>query len=180
MLCDFISDADARRRRDQLVKVFPYSRHRLFAAYSLDRVTLSSQVTNLMHDIQDKDPLTQKGHCQRDKRHSSISFIHLNQIQRQRGMQEELSAVIRIGLYSEDRTLHRLLSSALGKEFQLQQDTSESAIRDLTVAGCCDVLILDFFSNRDDFEERIESWRRLLSLQVPALIKLVPGGFATP
>lgn len=78
--------------------------------------------------------------------------------------------MIRIGLYSEDRTLHRLLSSALGKEFQLQQDTSESAIRDLTVAGCCDVLILDFFSNRDDFAERIESWRRLLSLQVPALI----------
>jgi DNA-binding NtrC family response regulator len=85
-------------------------------------------------------------------------------------MQEELSAVIRIGLYSEDRTLHRLLSSALGKEFQLQQDTSESAIRDLTLAGRCDVLILDCFSNHDDLEERIESWRRLLSLQVPALI----------
>jgi DNA-binding NtrC family response regulator len=85
-------------------------------------------------------------------------------------MQVGLSAVIRIGLYSEDRTLHRLLSSALGKEFQLQQDTSESAIRDLTVAGCCDVLILDFLSNRDDFDERIESWQRLLSLQVPALI----------
>jgi DNA-binding NtrC family response regulator len=85
-------------------------------------------------------------------------------------MQEELSAVIRIGLYSEDRTLHRLLSSALGKEFQLQQDTSESAIRDLTVAGRCDVLILDFFSNRDDLADRIESWRRLLLLQVPALI----------
>ncbi len=85
-------------------------------------------------------------------------------------MQEELSAVIRIGLYSEDRTLHRLLSSALGKEFQLQQDTSESAIRDLTVAGRCDVLILDFFSNRDDLADRIESWRRLLSLKVPALI----------
>src|ERR1700751_1409414 len=85
-------------------------------------------------------------------------------------MQGELSAVIRIGLYSEDRTLHRLLSSALGKEFQLQQDTSESAIRDLALAGRCDVLILDFFSNRDDLDERIESWRRLLSLQVPALI----------
>jgi DNA-binding NtrC family response regulator len=85
-------------------------------------------------------------------------------------MQEELSAVIRIGLYSEDRTLHRLLSSALGKEFQLQQDTNESAIRDLTLAGRCDVLILDFFSNRDDLQVRIEPWRRLLSLQVPALI----------
>ena len=85
-------------------------------------------------------------------------------------MQEGLSAVIRIGLCSEDRTLHRLLSSALGKEFQLHQDTSESAIRDLTVSGCCDVVILDFFSNRDDFDQRMESWRRLLSLQVPALI----------
>jgi DNA-binding NtrC family response regulator len=85
-------------------------------------------------------------------------------------MQEGLSAVIRIGLYSEDRTLHRLLSSALGKEFQLQQDTSESAITDLTVGGHCDVLILDCFSNRDDLEKRIQSWRRLLSLQVPALI----------
>jgi DNA-binding NtrC family response regulator len=85
-------------------------------------------------------------------------------------MYEGLSAVIRIGLYSEDRTLHRLLSSALGKEFQLHQDTSESAIRDLTVAGHCDVLILDFFSSRDNLDERIGSWRRLLSLQVPALI----------
>jgi DNA-binding NtrC family response regulator len=90
-------------------------------------------------------------------------------------MQEGLSAVIRIGLYSEDRTLHRLLSSALGKEYQLQQDTSESAIRELAVAGRFDVLILDFFSSHDDLEERIESWRRLLSLQVPALIMAAEG-----
>jgi DNA-binding NtrC family response regulator len=86
------------------------------------------------------------------------------------GQSQAGSAVIRIGLYSEDRTLHRLLSSALGKEFQLQQGASESAIRDLAVAGCFDILILDFLSSRDDLDERIKSWRRLLSLQIPALI----------
>jgi hypothetical protein len=36
--------------------------------------------------------------------------------------------MIKIGLYSEDRTLHTLLSSALGKEFEVQLEADEDGI----------------------------------------------------
>jgi DNA-binding NtrC family response regulator len=78
--------------------------------------------------------------------------------------------MIRVGLYSEDRTLHPLLSSALGREFQLLQETDEQGINDLTLADRSDVLILDLYSNRDGLEKRIECFRRLISRGVPAVI----------
>lgn len=79
--------------------------------------------------------------------------------------------MIKVGLYSEDRTLHPLLSSALGKEFQLRHEASEAGIKDLVTVGNCDVLLLDLHSNRDGcLQERIESSRRLIELQIPAVI----------
>ncbi|MDR3725625.1 MAG: sigma-54 dependent transcriptional regulator [Terracidiphilus sp.] len=78
--------------------------------------------------------------------------------------------MIRIGLYSKDRTLHPLLASALGAEFHLHQESDEEGIRDLVMAEGCDVLILDLYSHGDGLEKGIESSRRLVSLGVPAVI----------
>ncbi len=65
--------------------------------------------------------------------------------------------MIKIGLYSEDRTLHPLLSSALGKEFEVLLESDEEGMNDLVSAGDCDVMILDLHSNHDSLQERIES-----------------------
>jgi DNA-binding NtrC family response regulator len=79
--------------------------------------------------------------------------------------------MIKVGLYSEDRTLHPLLSSALGKDFQLRHEVNEEGIKDLVTVGNCDVLLLDLHSTRDGgLQERIESARRFIGLRVPAVI----------
>jgi DNA-binding NtrC family response regulator len=78
--------------------------------------------------------------------------------------------MIRIGLLSEDGALQPLLSSALGKEFQIQLALDEEKITQLTNAGECDVLILDLNSNNGSVKERIESSRRILASQVPAVV----------
>src|SRR3954470_24618176 len=78
--------------------------------------------------------------------------------------------MIKVVLYSEDRTLHPLLSSALGREFNLLQKPDEESIKELVMAERCDVLILDVYSNRDTVEKSVESFRRLISLGVPAVI----------
>jgi hypothetical protein len=55
----------------------------------------------------------------------------------------------KIGLFSQDRTLFPLLSSALGKEFQIQLESSEEAMNNLLAAGGCDVMILDLTTTPD-------------------------------
>ena len=64
--------------------------------------------------------------------------------------------MIKIALYSEDRTLHPLLSSALGREFQVLLESDQEGMNDLVSAGECDVMILDLNSNHDSLQERIE------------------------
>ncbi len=83
--------------------------------------------------------------------------------------------MIRIGLYSEDRTLHPLLSSALGKDFKVLLASGEEAMNDLVSVGGCDVMILDLYSNRDSLHDRLESSRRLIASQVPSLILAEDG-----
>jgi DNA-directed RNA polymerase subunit L len=43
--------------------------------------------------------------------------------------------MIKIGLYSEDRTLYPLLSSALGKDFKVLLASNEEGMNDLVSAG---------------------------------------------
>jgi DNA-binding NtrC family response regulator len=78
--------------------------------------------------------------------------------------------MIKIGLYSEDRTLHPLLSSALGKDFKILLESGEEGMNDLLSAGSCDVMILDLYSNRDSLQDRLGSSRRLIASHVPSLI----------
>jgi DNA-binding NtrC family response regulator len=83
--------------------------------------------------------------------------------------------MIKIGLYSEDRTLHPLLSSALGKEFQVHLKSDQEEMNDLVLAGECDVVILDLNSNHESLQERIGFSRRLISAKVPAVVMADDG-----
>ncbi len=83
--------------------------------------------------------------------------------------------MIRIGLYSEDRTLYPLLSSALGKDFQVLLATGEDGMVDLLSKDGCDVMILDLHTIYSSLPERIGSSRRLIAFQVPSLIMADDG-----
>src|ERR1700689_5296464 len=76
----------------------------------------------------------------------------------------------RIGLYSEDRSLHPLLSSALGKDFEvlLQSDGDETDV--LASTAGCDVMILDLYSSQDTLQAPLEFTRRLIASNVPAIL----------
>jgi len=83
--------------------------------------------------------------------------------------------MIKIGLFSEDRTLHTLLSSALGKEFQLLLESDEEGVNDRVLAGECDVLILDLNSNHGSLQERIGFSRQLIESKVPSVVMADDG-----
>jgi DNA-binding NtrC family response regulator len=78
--------------------------------------------------------------------------------------------MIRIALYSEDRTLQPLFSSALGKEFLVHQETEREAMRNLIMSGECDVAILELNSSRDSLQRRLEFARALITLQAPLIL----------
>ena len=83
--------------------------------------------------------------------------------------------MIKIGLYSEDRTLRSLLSSALGKEFLVQQGSDAAGMNEIVAAHGCDAMILDLNSNRDVLQERIEVSRQLIASSIPAIVMADDG-----
>jgi DNA-binding NtrC family response regulator len=83
--------------------------------------------------------------------------------------------MIRIGLYSEDRTLHPLLSSALGQEFQVLLKLDQEGMSDLVSAGECDVMVLDLNSKHESLQERIGFSRRLIASDVPSIVMADDG-----
>jgi DNA-binding NtrC family response regulator len=78
--------------------------------------------------------------------------------------------MIKVGLYSEDRTLHTLLSSALGKEFDILLEPDEDGMNLLRAAGDCNVMILDLHSKHHSLQQRIGCTQRLIASQVPSVI----------
>ena len=78
--------------------------------------------------------------------------------------------MIRIRLYSEDRKLQLLLSSALGKEFQIDLDSTEDGLSRLLSAGAADVLVLDLDSNRDSQKTLSMFSRHIASSPVPLVV----------
>jgi DNA-binding NtrC family response regulator len=66
--------------------------------------------------------------------------------------------------------LQPLLSSALGKEFQVLVNTDRERAISLLPAGGCDVTLLDLNSKRDSLQARIELARRLTESMVPVII----------
>ena len=83
--------------------------------------------------------------------------------------------MIKIGLYSEDRALRPLLSSALGKEFLVLQGSDADAMNHLVSAKECDVMILDLNSNHDSMQARIEFSRHLIASNVPSVVMADDG-----
>ena len=78
--------------------------------------------------------------------------------------------MIRIALYSEDRKLQPLLSSAMGKEFQVVLESTEEAINRIAAAGECDVVALDLDSGSPALEERIASCGRIVALPISSIV----------
>ncbi len=83
---------------------------------------------------------------------------------------ESSPTMITIGLYSEDRTLQPLLSSALGKEFKVLLESDGGGMDDLISAVACDVMILDLNSHRESLQERIGCSQRLIASNIPAIV----------
>ena len=78
--------------------------------------------------------------------------------------------MIKIGLFSEDRTLHSLLSSALGKDYEVLLEPDGDAMDCLVSAGGCDVMIVDLHSKESSLQTRIEYARILIASNVPAIL----------
>ncbi len=83
------------------------------------------------------------------------------------------SLALCIGLYSEDRTLQPVLSSALGKDFQVRLAPDEVAINRLLAAGGCDILILDLDARQKSLDQRIEASRRIIASRDSAVILIM-------
>jgi len=96
-------------------------------------------------------------------RHSPRSGREFDQV-------DDCTFMTRVGIYSEDRTLQPLLSSALGKEFDVLLESDGQRMNALIAAGSCDVLILDLYSHEDSLQTRIDCARRLIACNVPAIL----------
>jgi len=83
---------------------------------------------------------------------------------------EEATRMTQIVLYSEDRTLHALLCSALGKDFEVQLEADVDGIDGLAADQVCDVRILDLYSQDDTLETRIDSARRFIAGNIPVVL----------
>src|SRR5438445_8916738 len=78
--------------------------------------------------------------------------------------------MIRIGLYSDDPKLQQILSSVLGKEFQVFLETTEEGIDCMVADGGCDVVILDLDSNHVLLQDRIACCRRIVRSRVSSVV----------
>ena len=78
--------------------------------------------------------------------------------------------MIRIGLFSDDPKLQQILSSVLGKEFQVFLETTEEGIDCMVADGGCDVVILDLDSNHDLLQDRIACCRRIVRSRVSSVV----------
>jgi DNA-binding NtrC family response regulator len=83
--------------------------------------------------------------------------------------------MVRIGLYSEDRKLLSILSSALGHEFQVQLEPSEDGVNQMLSDGSWDAVILDLDSNQNLLKQRIASCRRIVAAQVSSIVMADDG-----
>ena len=78
--------------------------------------------------------------------------------------------MIRIGLYSDDPKLQQILSSVLGKEFQVLLEATEEGINRMLADSGCDVVILDLDSNDNSLQDRIACCRRIVRSRVSSVV----------
>jgi len=75
-----------------------------------------------------------------------------------------------IGLFSHDRTLYPLLSSALGNEFRFHFESTQRGIERLLQAEDRSVVLLDLRSTYDDVEEFVDFGQRLVDAGVTLIV----------
>ena len=78
--------------------------------------------------------------------------------------------MIRIGLYSDDPKLQQILSSVLGKEFQVFLETTEEGVNRMLADAGCDVVILDLDSDHEFLQDRIACCRRIVGSRVSSVV----------
>jgi DNA-binding NtrC family response regulator len=78
--------------------------------------------------------------------------------------------MVQIGLYSEDRKLLSVLSSALGQEFQVQLEPSEETVTQMLNDGTWDAVIIDLDSSQNLLKQRIASCKRIVSSQASSIV----------
>jgi len=78
--------------------------------------------------------------------------------------------MIRVCLFSEDRSLQPILSSALGKDFLVHMEPSEGGVTSALAAGSCDVVLLDLDSDQKGLEERLKSCRLIVASKTPSIV----------
>jgi DNA-binding NtrC family response regulator len=83
---------------------------------------------------------------------------------------EGVSFMIRVCLFSEDRTLQPILSSALGKDFQVHTEASEAGVSGRLAAGECDVVLLDLDSDQQGLEGRLKSCRLIVASSIHSIV----------
>jgi DNA-binding NtrC family response regulator len=77
--------------------------------------------------------------------------------------------MIRVCLFSEDRTLQPILSSALGKDFQVRMQAELTDVNRILAAGECDVVLFDLDSDQNGLEARLESCRHIIASHAPSI-----------
>ena len=77
--------------------------------------------------------------------------------------------MIRVCLFSEDRTLQPILSSALGKDFQVYTESELTDVNRILAAGECDVVLFDLDSDQNGLEARLKSCRHIVASHVPSI-----------
>src|ERR1700733_5859643 len=78
--------------------------------------------------------------------------------------------MIRIGLYSEDRKLQSILSSAFGNGFKVLVESDEAGILRMLRNEGCDVVILDLDSNHSSLEKRVECARQIAASESASVV----------
>jgi len=85
--------------------------------------------------------------------------------------------MLKIRLFSEDRSLQPLLSSVLGKEYlvRLASGSDQQILTNKVPAREDDVAILDLNSNHGSLTERVEIFQQLLASEIPVILMADDG-----
>ena len=86
-------------------------------------------------------------------------------------MDTSLGRTIRIGIYSPDSTIKKLLASALKADYLVQTDLNRAALNGiLTQQPDLDVLVIDFDSNRSLLDEQLAFYAEIADSPVPIVV----------
>ena len=83
--------------------------------------------------------------------------------------------MIRVALHSEDSTLQPLLSSALGKDFQVSLDSNAESINRMVAKAALDVILFDLNATPGWLDEHFQDIRNLIESGIPSIVMADDG-----